>query len=99
MSAKKYPRSFYDCNGRLLVACSECERGSNGTAIDKCAGASSKGECCLGILLPSIDKAKLRSLPKLIMHKTGDKKICFNGTPCRGIDKCAGWDLCQKRRS
>ena len=104
MSAKKYPISFYDCDGLLLVACAECTRGFNSDIQDKCgSGGIRKGTgrdqyCAIGTLMSHIDKATLRSLPRIIKHKTGDKKTCFGGTPCRGIDKCAGWDTCQKGR-
>ncbi len=96
---KKYPKSFRDCNALLMVACVECTRGPNGTTENKCAAASRHGECCSGRLLPSIDGDTLRSLPRIIRHKPGDRKTCNDGTPCRGIDKCAGWDTCQGRGS
>lgn len=106
MATKKFPRSFYDCNGVLCVSCSECDRGYNGSAEDKCACGSTKPRtivgqmyCCIGTLMPSVDKMKIRSLPRIVKHSEGDAGICFNGTLCRGEDKCAGWDLCQKGRS
>jgi hypothetical protein len=103
MSAKKYPRSFFDCRGMLCISCAECERGFNGSAEDKCAAggtrsrANGMGYCTLGKLMASIDWSAIRSLPSIVRHMTGDKSHCFNGTHCRGIDKCAGWDTCQKK--
>lgn len=104
MPAKKYPRSFLDCNGVLCVSCSECVRGFNGSAEDKCScgGTKTRGSmqshCAIGTLMAIVDRATIRSLPRIVKHSAGNKSICFNGTPCRGEDKCAGWDICQKGR-
>ena len=100
----KYPKSFYDCDGVLLVYCSECTRGYNGTEENKCSCgckktvANSKSYCAIGMLTENVDKTRIRSLPRIIRHASGDKKTCFDGTPCRGIEKCAGWDVCQKKQ-
>jgi len=105
MPSKKYPKSFRDCRGMLCVSCAECERGFNGSVEDKCASggirsrANGMGYCTLGTLMTSIDRSAIRSLLPIVRHMTGDKSHCFNGTPCRGEDKCAGWDVCQKGRS
>lgn len=104
MTAKaKYPKSFYDCDGLLLVDCGECQRGYNGDAVDKCAcGGFKKNReqyCAIGTLMATVDKTRIRSLPRIIRHASGDKKTCDDGTPCRGIDKCAGWNTCQKKAS
>lgn len=52
--------SFKDSEGRLWVACSECERGRNGKFSEKCASAKSKKftgiGCFCGILLNKLLK-------------------------------------------
>lgn len=96
---RTYPKSFYDCDGLLLIDCGECTRGYNGPAVDKCAcGGFNKGGdhyCAIGTLMENVDKSKIRSLPRIIRHIGGNKSLCFNGTPCRGVDKCAGYEQCQ----
>jgi hypothetical protein len=54
MKTAKHSRT--DANGGLFVDCSECERGGNGKAVDKCACGWQKkrgkqGGCFLGKLL------------------------------------------------
>ncbi len=48
-----------DNNGKLFVDCSECERGGNGTAADKCSCGwkhkkGRKGGCFLGDLIKGL---------------------------------------------
>jgi hypothetical protein len=54
--------SFYDTKGLLWVACSECERGLNGSDTDKCSCARSKkfngSGCFIGDLMPKFEKNK-----------------------------------------
>ncbi len=54
MNVAKYSRT--DNKGRVYVDCSECERGGNGGAQDKCACGwqtkrGGKGGCYLGTLI------------------------------------------------
>jgi len=51
--------SFYDSSKRLCVDCSECTRGGNGQAKDKCSCGwqhkkGGRGACYLGTLMPGI---------------------------------------------
>ena len=59
--------SFKDSRGMLWVACSECERGGNGTDKDKCSSGGKckrfKGTGCFSGTL--IEKYKDK---KLIIH-------------------------------
>jgi len=52
--------STKDSRGKLYVDCSECDRGGNGSAKDKCACGwrtkkGMKGGCFLGTLLPDLE--------------------------------------------
>jgi hypothetical protein len=96
--SQQFRKSFYDCDGKLAISCTECTRGPFGSA-DPCAAASRKGYCFIGTLKADINRSTLRKLPRIIKHKTGDKKTCFDGTPCKGIEVCAGWNTCQRGRS
>lgn len=58
MKQAKY--SMRDDKGKLFVDCSECDRGGNGAAKDKCAcGWRTKkglqGGCFMGDLLPGME--------------------------------------------
>lgn len=51
-----------DTRGMLFVDCSECDRGGNGTAVDKCASGwkhkkGRKGGCFMGTLLANLEVA------------------------------------------
>jgi hypothetical protein len=53
---KKAKHSFIDTNGGVCVDCSECERGGNGKAVDKCSAGWHKkrgkqGCCYIGTLM------------------------------------------------
>lgn len=48
--------SFNDNKGKFWVACSECERGLNGSDIDKCSCARSKRFDGLGCFIGSLMK-------------------------------------------
>jgi len=55
----KAKHSFTDKNDKLYVACSECERGGNGTDKDKCACGwkvkrGGKQGCFMGTLLAGL---------------------------------------------
>ncbi len=57
----KKKNSFKDTEGRLWVACTECERGYYGSCKDKCsAGGRHKifrgNGCFLGELIPEVVK-------------------------------------------
>lgn len=52
--------SSKDTRGALYVDCSECERGGNGSAEDKCAAGwkhtkGRKGGCFMGTLLKGLE--------------------------------------------
>lgn len=97
-----YPKSFYDVDGRLFVSCWECTHGYFGKDQGKCHyGDGTKAQphlgCWMGTLDPEIDRDTLRSLPRVIMHQPGHTDICDDGTPCRGQDRCAGFEECQRK--
>lgn len=99
---KEYPKSFYDVDGKLFVSCWECTHGFFSKDQDKCHyGDGTKARphlgCWLGTLVPEIDRATLRSCPNVIRHKPGRLDICDDGTPCRGQDRCAGFEECQRK--
>jgi len=56
----KPKHSFKDKNNLLWVACSECEKGLNGTIVDKCSSAKKKqfngSGCFAGTLMKEYDK-------------------------------------------
>lgn len=57
---KKAKHSSKDTRGMLFVDCSECDRGGNGTAADKCASGwkiktGRKGGCFIGQLLENLE--------------------------------------------
>jgi hypothetical protein len=57
---KKAKHSKKDTRGALYVDCSECDRGGNGTAVDKCSCGwkvkrPKNGGCFLGTLLPGLE--------------------------------------------
>ena len=59
MMKAKY--SEYEKTGKLYVDCTECDRGINGTDVDKCSCGWRKkkggsGGCFLGTLIHGIDK-------------------------------------------
>lgn len=53
--------SFYDSKGNLAVDCTECERGRNGSDINKCsAGWRTKKPgmyCFVGVIIPKFKEA------------------------------------------
>ena len=58
---KKAKYSERDKNNKLYVDCSECERGGNGNAEDKCSCGwrikrEKKGGCFLGTLIAGISE-------------------------------------------
>ncbi len=60
---KKAKFSNRDDKGRLYVDCSECERGGNGSDIDKCASGwrtrkGRKGGCFSGTLMAGLEVEK-----------------------------------------
>ena len=60
---KKPKHSFLDTKGKLYVDCSECERGGNGSDVDKCScGWQRKrglaGGCFMGTLLRDLATPK-----------------------------------------
>jgi hypothetical protein len=66
MGNKEYfMNSFYDTRGNLWVACSECERGLNGSDKDKCSCARKKkfdgSGCFCGQLMPKYEKVLKKS--------------------------------------
>lgn len=57
---KKAKYSGKDSKGKIYIGCSECERGGNGSDIDKCScGGKVKkgghGMCFLGTLLSGLE--------------------------------------------
>lgn len=59
--------STIDNKGRIAIDCSECERGGNGSATDKCAcGWQVKrpkhGACYLGVLIEKYHKEAQRKI-------------------------------------
>ncbi len=97
---EKYYKSFFDADGRLFVSCWECTKGFTSKNHERCHyGNGTRAQehlgCFIGELMPDIDKARLRSLPRIIRHQQGDRTKCFDNSPCRGEDSCAGWDICQ----
>ena len=57
---KKAKHSCKDTRGKLYVDCSECDRGGNGTATDKCSCGwkvkkAKQGGCFMGALLPGLE--------------------------------------------
>lgn len=57
---KKAKHSNKDSKGRLYVDCSECDRGGNGNAEDKCSCGwkvkkGKQGGCFLGILIDGLE--------------------------------------------
>lgn len=57
---KKAKHSFRDTKGKLCVDCSECERGGNGSAQDKCSCGwrikrGKQGGCFMGDLLEGLE--------------------------------------------
>jgi hypothetical protein len=59
--------SFYDNKGKLYVDCTECERGINGSDVDKCsAGWRIKrprhGGCFIGTIIRTIDLTQAERL-------------------------------------
>jgi hypothetical protein len=58
--------SYFDSKGHLFVACSECDRGGNGTDKDKCSCGWqvkrwNKLGCFMGTLLPKYEEARLKA--------------------------------------
>jgi hypothetical protein len=56
---KKAKHSKKDASGKLYVACSECDRGGNGSAKDKCSCGwqikrGGKSGCFMGTLLSGL---------------------------------------------
>ena len=61
------PASFYDNKGMLFIDCSECERGGNGSDIDKCSFGwkvkkTNKGGCFIGTIKKEIDLKSVKRL-------------------------------------
>lgn len=58
--------SFYDNRGLLHTDCTECERGHNGSDVDKCScGWKQKKPglgCFIGTIIPSVDLSKAKRL-------------------------------------
>lgn len=59
MKNKLAKYSQYDTRGKLFVDCSECDRGGNGTAEDKCASGwkhkkGNRGRCFMGELIEGL---------------------------------------------
>jgi hypothetical protein len=57
--------SFKDRDGLLWIACSECERGGNGSDKDKCSCGwqitrSGKQGCFMGRLLVKFDESEVK---------------------------------------
>jgi len=57
---KKAKYSEKDNSGKLFVDCSECDRGGNGSAKDKCASGwrhkkGRKGGCFMGTLMDGLE--------------------------------------------
>ena len=55
--------SFYDSNERIFVDCYECERGKNGSEINKCASGIhlkkiNQNGCFAGTLLKKLEVEK-----------------------------------------
>jgi hypothetical protein len=61
--------SLKDCDGRLWVACSECERGANGRDKGKCAANMYKRfdgcGCFLGSLMKRYAGKPMKQLPRI----------------------------------
>ncbi|MCM0081807.1 hypothetical protein L4X63_09420 [Geomonas sp. Red32] len=60
MDIKKAKHSFRDAKGKLYVDCSECRRGGNGMAADRCSAGwkvkrGKKGGCFLGELTVGLE--------------------------------------------
>jgi hypothetical protein len=69
-------RSQVFCDGKIMVACSECDRGGNGSDADKCACGWrvkrwNKMGCYLGVLLPKYQKEAQLKISKLRTIKRG----------------------------
>ncbi len=59
-------KSYTDINGGFWTACSECERGGNGSAKEKCTGGHrikrfNGHGCCIGILMEKYTKEENKS--------------------------------------
>jgi len=55
--------SGMDTKGKVYIDCSECERGGNGSAVDKCSCGHNikrggKGMCFLGTLMERYEEIK-----------------------------------------
>lgn len=78
---------FY--NGKISVACSECDRGGNGSDPDKCSCGWkvkkwNKMGCYLGVLLPKYHKEARRKIAEL-QAKSPNRQIT---QPSSVVDGC-----------
>jgi hypothetical protein len=67
--------SEVDTRGKLSVDCSECERGGNGSAVDKCSCGwkvkkPHKGACFMGDLLPKHHEEARQKIEEAAKRRT-----------------------------
>jgi len=67
--------SEVDTRGKLSVDCSECDRGGNGSAVDKCSCGwkvkkPHKGACFLGDLLPTYHEEARQKIEEAAKRRT-----------------------------